>query len=706
MFLSLILLSLIIHVYPLKKSECNKWYTLYGCENKMVLLKNMMRSDVSRYISTQILTHNPEKKLTCMIDFGLPNYLKENLIETLTNTTMNSNIDINNTLIYLSKYIDNYIEPVIPLYIDNNVYRQFNLNKGVSDSILDNGNKIFFKSKGKPFILQFSTVNDKSTISSNWDNSLYSKDYSCLFNVGKYSNIWTLYNYISIEPTRMILSDEYIFEDKKILNEKKIKLKCNTTEEIISNYNNNDISLLFKNGCYLLSYVYLKETHIENYKKKEIYNIIIDPNSGVNLLPPKLYFLLYDTNSGVSSFGEPKKIKKGTNSNFIKLSLNDNNTPLLFYSNGIFDFNLNRDNNDIVLGIDMFKYFSNIVYDKKNDEFTLWITDITTDNNYITTIIDLLCIIESILFMRWYLTSNNAFMTYVFFNIMRDDKSFYYNNSKSVSELIILVISLVILSLSTYLLITLPNIPIYLIIAFAFQFFLLFCCIGFTIYFLIQSRDKILLSIKNIYKSYKGEDNDNTNKTKRSVINRWNEGFNTLFSSNSVTENQKVRVSQSVLKLYSLTTPTVIKQDILTTTCRNLIHMSLILLTMLTGYVFYLDTKLIKVFVSLISCILIYLVSYYYYTLIHAFFKFRNIYNKKIWIPLIILLGLLLVLLFTYISIVFIYNLLDSMNANHSTFIILVASFFLIFLIMVIPAYIILNNIEKWKSNIEKDKNF
>ena len=287
---------------------------------------------------------------------------------------------------------------------------------------------------------------------------------------------------------------------------------------------------------------------------------------------------------------------------------------------------------------------------------------------------------------------------YLFFHIIIKEKDFYYNNSKSFSELLILLISLIIISLSTYSLITIPNIPIYLIISFAFQCFILLIFIGLTIYYLIISRDYLISYIKSYFQK---KDKLKT-YIKRSNLVRWGENGTIDNNNNNYITNLHKSVDKEVLKLFAITTTTVIKQDILITICRNMTHMVLILLTMLTGFIFYLDTQLIKVFVVILSCILIYNFCYYYYLLIHAFCVFHKSYNKKIWIPFIIFLGLLIMLLVSYISIAFVYNLLDSMNANHSTFIIVISSIYLIFLMTIMPTYIILNSVQKWKTIIEK----
>lgn len=707
-------------ILSIQRPDCNKWYTLYGCENKMILMKNIRRSDNSNYISTQILTHNPEKKITCLIDFGMPNEIKYNLIQSIENAT-SSNIPLNESLLFMGQYVDDFIEPYVPLYIDLTTYMALNLHKGVTNSVLEHGKKLFFSTKGKPYSIQFKTALTKDIVSFNWYTSLFTDYYTGLLNVGKHSGIWNVYNYISIENTRIILSDNNIFDENYLFNENRIDLQCSSMTDVLNYYSEfgyydmNPIEMMLSSRCYGLSSVYLKESHKENsYKNIETFNIILDPNSNTNKLPSKLFFLLYDTNSGTSTLNSPKKtIKNDNNKNFFKLNFyNSSNAPLSFTSSGIFSFNHNTENNnDIILGVDMFKYFSKIVYNKQYDSYSLWIDDITTDSDYAPIVIDMLFIIETLLLLRWYLTSHTALSKFIFFYIYTKNNNFYYNNSKSFAEIIIIGISLIIIGISFSELITIPNIPIYLIVSFAGQCLLLFIFIGLTIYYLVLSKDKIAVIIKSLYKKKKEttESSDEEYEVvKRSMVTKWekNATFNSKQDSKKPMSTKKMQniIDVAVLKLYSLSTAVVIKQDILITISRNLTHLILIILTMATGYIFYLDTLLIKVIATIISSILVYFIAYYYFLLIHTFVVFRSNYDKKIWITYIVFLGILLLVLLPYISITFVFNLLDSMNANHSTLLVSLTSIYLILLIMVIPASGLLRDIVEWKGILYDNK--
>src|SRR4051812_49992780 len=105
----MILILLLFHLcLSIKKQDCNKWYALYGCEDKMVLMKNIYRSDLSSFISTQFLSQNPQKKITTLIDFGIPIYKKIQLMEYIYNLTNGKDEFIQNSVFnYFSRHLNN-----------------------------------------------------------------------------------------------------------------------------------------------------------------------------------------------------------------------------------------------------------------------------------------------------------------------------------------------------------------------------------------------------------------------------------------------------------------------------------------------------------------------------------------------------------------------------------------------------------------------
>jgi hypothetical protein len=698
----------------------------------MVLLKNILRSDSSSYLSTFLLSHNPEKKITTLIDFSIPNNIKNDIKEKILGTGIignneideNSNLLKSTNLLFLSKYIDDMIMIHPPLYMSESTYNGFLLSKGVFNSQMEHGKRIKVSSKGKPFNFQIQVFENKYDVSNLWYSSKYSSKYDGLLNIGKYSGIWSNYNYMFIDKTEILFSQNDL-DKKYYFNENMINIKCNTTFEIIekriyenNNYFNNytlfDQNIL-DSKCVSLSSVILKESHLGLHEFDGlVYNIVLDPNSNINYLPAKLYFKLYEQDTETSS---AKKInKKVVKSNFIKLKFlnKDLGDSLQFNSKGIFDFTLNVNNDyDVVLGADMFKYFSKIKYSKMTNEYNFWIDSITSDNNILLISISFIVIIDTILFVRWYLTSHLSVSTYVLFYILINKKTFYYNNSQSFAEMISCLLGIIVVIISIISICNSTNLPIYIFVVFGILSTMLLLSIGTSIAFLIQSKDKIT----NIFSSKKSSNP----KHKDESLKRW-----TLFSSEYNTpkfiykkrkeeeeEEEKSKriqriltlIDKNVLKLYSITTPSIINQDIMISIARQITHMSVIFLTMLTGLSTAIEERLVKAMLTLISILLVFQLMYYIFLVILAFIKFHKNLNKSIWLTFIIISTILLFIFTPFICFVSVFNFLDSMNSNHPTFVVALTAIVLVCLLLMLAPYLILNQTEEWLHVINNELN-
>jgi hypothetical protein len=748
MIMVILFLFLLNGCLSIQVSPCGKWYTTYGCENKMVLIKNILMHDTSSYLSTQVLSHNPEKKIACLFDFGLPNYLKHDIINSIIQDQQTVNFSDQSLLDtvyisklkYLSKYMDSFMIHNPPLYIHKSSYDKFGLNQGLYDSLLEHGTKLRVSTKGKPFNFQLNVAYQKSQVSELWAGSLHSDKYDAVFNIGKNSNIWSRYNYLYINIDTLIFSDTEI-PKSFYFNENKIKIKCFSNERILDTLlfekpqssNKTLLNLVVDSRCTSLNTVILKKSHLrEYYTKNEYFNIIIDLNSKLNYLPPKLFYILYKSTTETS--GLTKKIKKNdVPSNFIELGFINSNDNLRLTSDGTFDFTFDvNDNNNIILGADIFTYFSQITYDNQIKEYTFWVNDITSNNNFILILINFIFIFEILLFFRWYLTSNTAISNYIIFNILTNRDTFYYNNSQVFAEIIAILFSSSMIGLCIYTFINTSNLPIYLIVSFSMQCFLILLLCIVTLVFIIQSRDKL----KTILFNDKGEILP-TNNEKRSRDWHINGGslllpFSNVLGDNYIPvfipkkkeeegegesyvdkETDKMRkhrektqlaVDKAVLRLYALTTTKVLNQNILICVGRNLIHMSLILLTMITGLTVLIDDKLTKAILTLLSMIIVYYFNYYILLLLYIIIHFYSrIKNRVLWLSFIIIFVLFLFVLTPYIAFTFVFNFLDSSNANHSTFVVALAAILLVLITTVVPSKTLLNNIEKWKSILQND---
>jgi len=706
----------------------------------MVLLKNIFRSDSSSYLSTFLLTHNPEKKLSTLLDFSIPNYIKEDLKEKIIGSGLinlneiqeNSNEIKSSNLIFLSNYIDHISMIYPPFFMTSSTYNSYSLSIGIFDSIMEHGKKIKISTKGKPFKLQFQVFDDKYDVSNNWQNSLYSSKYEGLLNIGRYSGIWTKFNYMYIDKTEILFSENDI-NNLIFFNEKKINLKCNSTYEIVkkrlieNNFYFNNYTIFEKDildsKCVALNSIILSESHLGLHNDQSIfYNIVIDPNSKVNYLPAKLYFILYEKNTELSSLS-PKKIKKqDSKNNFISLKLlNSDADNLLFYSKGIFDFSLDVHNEyDIVLGADLFKYFSKIKYSKKSNEYDFWIDSITSDDNILLMSISFIVIIDTFLLVRWYLTSHLAITHYVLFHILTESKTFYYNNSQAFSEIFGVIFGLVTIVISIISMCYKNNLPIYIFVVFGFLCFVLLLSISISIIFIFKSTDKIT----NVFSRKKLE---KIGKTKGESIDRWEKfsrNFHFLshdftvpnFIAKTPRKKDEIIIEQSnrikkiqflidkaVMKLFSISTTTVINQEIMIAIARQISHMAVLVFTMLVGLSTGIEERLVKAMLTLISILMVFQLTYYILLLILAFIKLHKNLNKSIWLSFIIVSTILLFLLTPFVCYVFAFNFLDSMNSNHSTFVIALTSIVLVCLTLVLSPYLVLNETEKWQQVINNE---
>ena len=704
----------------------------------MVLIKNIYRSDSSSYLSTQVLSHNPEKKITCLIDFSIPNNIKHSVYNNIIskfNYSLYNNDSLTNMLIisklkFFSKYINSFITHHVPLYIYYQPYNAYGLSQGIFDSQLEHGKKIQLSSKGKPFNFQFSVVYNKQQISNIWDTSLYTSKYDAVLNIGKNSNIWSTYNHLYIDRDKMMFSENEL-SNPYILNENKFKIKCFQNDRIL-NYklfeniktsNETLLNLILESACISLKSLRLKESHLGLSESKEYnYNIIINPNLKFNYLPLDLYFYLYEQETEISNFQITKKVKKKSSNNFITLEFNNfQRSSITFRPSYGLDFVLdNQNQNDIIIGASMFSYFSTIKYNNINSEYTFWISDITSNNNYMVIILNFIFIFETFLFYRWYLTSNMAISNYIVFHILMKKSQFYYNNSQVFAEIIAIILAIFTLILSIYSFINTSNIPIYVIVSFSFQSFLILYLIAITIVFIVNSKDHL----KSIFRRKNDDDNKNNKnivlymKQLDKILPLKNSSLylpkflpkhkTPVVDSTKIPKNQyksklQLIIEKAVLKLYSLTTTEVSNQFILQCIGRNLIHMSLILLTMVNTITMLIDDRLTRAILTFLSMLIIYYLTYYILILLYALIIFYNEFkNYRIaWISLEIVSILILLILIPYVSFTYVFNFLDSVNSNHSTLIVGLSSIILILLTSSVSSKTILNDVERWKSILE-----
>lgn len=752
-----ILFILFINVNSIIPSPCSRYFTYYGCEAKIYMIKNIYRNDLSSYISTQVLSHKPEKKLNSLINFGIPNNLKEKILNNYILNYQNDLLTFNDSFIniinlsrlkYYSKYLDNFIIKHEPLYFSESFYNQYGFDKGVSESYIENSKIIKISTKGKSFGFHFDIVDNLTYISNIWYNSKYSSKYDSLFNIGKYSNIWSIYNYLYIDKTSIIFSENE-YKQPLLINEDKIKVKCNSKESVfnhflfqnninIKNINESLLNILIDDRCISLNNIKLIDSHKhkDDFKKEDLYldnyNLIIHPDSQYNVLPSSLYFLLYEKSSQVSSIsGSPNRIKKNQKDiqdNYLKLQIN-NKEILIIKPNNVFDFSLDPLNTkDIILGADIFKYFSIIKYNKLTNEYEFFIDAITADNDYITLFMSFIVIFLTFLFIRWYKTSHEALSNYIIFNIMIYKNEFYYSNSQAFAEMIAILFALTTIVLAIYFFIVTSNISIYIIVAFGVLCSLLLILIALSILFIILTKEKIL----NIFDLTKTLENKSEGVIKK--INYFTDELiyplvrkfkKPIFISNNTESlkrdesnyyfslnNEKVKkrieqiekiVDQAILRLYSLTTSQILTQNLLIAISRHLTHSSLIVITMFTALIISIDNKLTKAMLTILSIIFIYHLVYYLLIIIYAYYKFRLQYKKAIWISFIVFYSLFVLIIVPYISVTFAFNFLDSMNANHSTLIVALASIILILLVVILPSKSINNDVLKW-SNILENK--
>ena len=184
--------------------------------------------------------------------------------------------------------------------------------------------------------------------------------------------------------------------------------------------------------------------------------------------------------------------------------------------------------------------------------------------------------------------------------------------------------------------------------------------------------------------------------------------INALSSKNDSIRLKQVEtiIDEKVLRLYSITTYVIIDEHILISIGRNMVHMSILILTILICINISIDEILSKAMLTLFSICFIYQFSYYTLLLFNTFITFKNDEEKRgkiLWSTFISLSTIFLFILSTYFGAFFIYDFLNAANGTHSTFTLILTSIIVVFLTFLVSTKSVLNDAEKWSSVIRNE---
>jgi len=359
----------------LQNGDCRKWYGYDGCKNVVRFTKTIRNSDIAPFLSTTILTDDPEKRLNILVDFGVPSYhlnrfvksLLEDVI-TLNDTLSPSTTEINKDIMSITNNFirEDNIFPHPVLYIPYGVYNNKNLNTGIRLTNIDEDAFMTIITKGKYMSLPVFIIEDSKveSVSNAWEQSRFTADYQALLNLGRHSTIWTRFDNMIIDDNNIVLSSSlptpasetaaksrYMKSsynnnnnnndnmDSIFFSEHKIIIQCdndkyepyNIATDIYGQTSQKLNSVcISKNNVYVSDYSSTLSNNNNEDNKSPIsgennkFELEIDLMSSKNYLPASLYFLLYTTNGKLDYNQQmtyiPRVTKKSNDMNYIKIA--------------------------------------------------------------------------------------------------------------------------------------------------------------------------------------------------------------------------------------------------------------------------------------------------------------------------------------------------------------------------------------------------
>lgn len=264
-------------------------------------------------------------------------------------------------------------------------------------------NEFMLMTRGSEFLVQYDVAPRYSPYFSG------TVDYDAVLSLDYFSSMWHEYNTFTIERSKLTLlmlepsewhspQREDFHGFYKLWCDRNVSLKyCHVALDTNQTLRIND-------------HVYLN------------YNLTIRPNQKFNLLPPDLFVYW--------QFHAEKELN---------IYVGD---ELLLYLNGQFEYGLNEETNEIVLGVDVMHYFQKIEYGVEAGYYKLYYAQVYHDNDdYATGKLIIVIFIGTILSTMFYwITSTNYDILY---NLLRGEMMFEYPVRLVLSELLSILIAVI-----------------------------------------------------------------------------------------------------------------------------------------------------------------------------------------------------------------------------------------------------------------------
>lgn len=269
-------------------------------------------------------------------------------------------------------------------------------------------NEFIIIAKGSEILVQYDIASHPSPY---FDGKI---QYDAVLSLDYYSSMWHEYNTFVIERGTLILRmTEPVLVDSVEDFKGCYKLGCNRS--------------VSRKYCQLNDTGYENVLHIDG--RPFNYTISIRPQETHNLLPPELYnHWRYHDKKHLTIFS------------------NHRSTPLI-HLNDQFDYGVNEQSDEIILGIDVFHYLQKIEYNLEEGYYKMWYTHVYDNNSlFCTHKLIITIFIGTILSLMFYwITSKNYDILY---NIVDGEMLFEYPFSQIGREILSIIIAVLLWFLS------------------------------------------------------------------------------------------------------------------------------------------------------------------------------------------------------------------------------------------------------------------
>ena len=645
-FIVLILLDLILcsPVVKFNDDECDTLFSPDECSDDVVLYKTIYSNDDIHRLSTFFYIGYNKIELQSLVTFSAPN---------LYNVSSNNN----NNLLW-------NIIPNVPLYLYSGYYSKY------GPIIQDTSTTAYYRkirvaTKGKYWTPQVGLVHYKLDVLNIWD--FVSSKMVAVFCLGPNSNIWSRFNSVTVGQSNIILSKkiDYTEDEDEITDSyyKVTKITCNKFgydgADRESSRRNHKRDACNTHPVKLIEVTGYKEEEddkimgIESIKmaKSKTYSLVLDFESNKNYLPTNLYFLLYKETKWRSS---SKKLNTKTDITLLLPSSSGDDTEeekkVIKLNGNDFDFELNIETNEIILGSAVLLNYDKIRYNHVKNEFILWMST-SNVNDGIKIFISILVIALTFILVRWMTSPNYTILRYLIKNISTARDETLFSQGQVLYEILSMFLAVIIAIVTLIFKLDSEVLVIrnFLLVFLAYRILI-------NVLIIIMTRGTLIRAID----SFQGLSN--------MILKKKPDNSNSKHL-----ENTRLSIS------------------------RNIIHVVIILLSISLGLNFISTNKLYRALLVLTTLLILYYSTYHIFTMLITTFAFSK--NAKwrrnvLWILFIIVEIMAIIIFSIFIIPDVILTFLNTVNSVYSQVLIDLTSIFIIITVATVPSYMILSEIQ------------